>query len=441
MTRSSQPIRRYARPVDSVADVLTPYADLLRRPGTLRFSASGFVQRLPMSMLGLGEVLFLTLRGEPYAVAGAISAIGALASAGVGPFVSRYVDRYTQHRVLPLAVSISVTFQVAFVLLVLAGAPMWTWFVTFALGEAFVPNGGSLIRARWAYVLDQADEVRTAFALESVLDEAVFVTGPPIATLIAVSWVSWGAIGAAIALLVTGTALLVPQRSTEPPAAGVEHRDGKAALRYAGVPLVFAVFLLVGSMFGAVEVDTVAFAAEQDIRPFPGVLLAIYALGSGIAGLLLGVSHPRIGLPQQFRIALVSLAVVGLPFPFVSSPVLMGVLSFVAGFAVAPSLITGFALTERLVPATRLTEGLTVVTAGITVGFAVGTAAAGPLIDAHGASTGFVVLSVSAVLAAAVTGLGPPYLTGSLARADAGSAPDDAALASPTPDDDDAATG
>ena len=413
--------------MDSVADVLTPYADLLRRPGTLRFSAAGFIQRLPMSMLGLGEVLFLTLRGEPYAVAGAISAIGAVASAAVGPFVSRYVDRFTQHRVLPVAVTIAVTFQVAFVLLVLAGAPMWTWFVTFALGEAFVPNGGSLIRARWAHVLDRADEVRTAFALESVLDEAVFVTGPPIATLIAVTWVSWGAIGAAIALLVTGTALLVPQRATEPPAAGVEHREGKAALRYAGVPLVFATFLLVGSMFGAFEVDTVAFAAEQDIRAYTGVLLAIYALGSGIAGLLLGVSHPRIGLPQQFRIALLSLAVVGLPFPFVTSPVVMGVLSFVAGFSVAPSLITGLALTERLVPATRLTEGLTVVIAGLTVGFALGTAISGPLIDAHGASAGFIVLSVSAVLAATLTALGTPYVARSLARADADKAADEAA--------------
>jgi predicted MFS family arabinose efflux permease len=404
--------------------VLTPYADLLRRPGTFRFSAAGFIQRLPMAMLGLGVVLFLTMRGEPYAVAGAISAVGALASAAVGPFVSRYVDRLTQHRVLPVAVSIAVTFQVVFVLLVLADAPTWTWFVTFALGEAFVPNGGSLIRARWAFVLDKADDVRTAFALESVLDEAVFVTGPPIATLIAVTWVSWGAIGAAIALLTLGTALLVPQRATEPPAAGAEHRDGKAAVRYAGVPLVFAVFLLVGGVFGSFEVDTVAFATEHGIRGYTGVLLAIYALGSGIAGLMLGVSHPRIGLPQQFRLALVALAVVGLPFPFVSSPVVMAVLSFVAGFSVAPSLITGLALTERLVPSSRLTEGLTVVIAGLTVGFALGTAISGPLLDARGASAGYVVVSVCAVLAAAVTSLGTPYVSRSLARADAHKATD-----------------
>ena len=398
--------------------MLTPYADLLRRPGTLRFSAAGFIQRLPMAMLGLGVVLFLTLRGEPYALAGAISAVGALASAAVGPFISRYVDRYTQHRVLPVAVTLAVAFQVTFVLLVIAGAPVWTWFVTFALGEAFVPNSGSLVRARWAYVLDLQSDVRTAFALESVLDEAVFVTGPPIATLIAVSWVSWGAIGASIMLLVLGTLLLLPQRATEPPPAGPGHREGTAAVRFAGVPLVFAVFLLVGGVFGSFEVDTVAFAAEHGVRGLTGVLLAVYALGSALAGLLLGVSHPRIGLPQQFRLALVALAVVGLPFPFVTSPVVLGLLSFVAGFSVAPSLITGLALTERLVPSQRLTEGLTVVIAGLTVGFAVGTAVSGPILDAHGASAGYVVLTVSAVLAAAVTVLGTAYVARSLSRAD-----------------------
>jgi len=202
--------------------VLSPYVSILRRPGTLRFSAAGFVTRLPMSMLGLGVVLFLTLRGEPYAIAGTIAASGALASAAVSPFVSRYVDRLTQHRVLPVAALIAVVLQSVFLALVLGGAPVWTWYAAFALGEAFVPNVGSLIRARWAHVLDDEAEVRTAFALESVLDEVVFVVGPILATVLAVAWVSWGAIAASIALLALGTLWLVPQRSTEPPPAGID---------------------------------------------------------------------------------------------------------------------------------------------------------------------------------------------------------------------------
>ena len=394
--------------------MLSPYVSILRRPGTLLFSAAGFVTRLPMSMLGLGVVLFLTLRGEPYAIAGTIAASGALASAAVSPFVSRYVDRLTQHRVLPVAALVAVVLQSVFLVLVLGGAPVWTWYVAFALGEAFVPNVGSLIRARWAHVLDDEAEVRTAFALESVLDEVVFVIGPILATVLAVAWVSWGAIAASIVLLALGTLWLVPQRSTEPPPAGIEHRDDKAAVRYAGVPLVFVVFVLAGGVFGSTEVSTTAFAAEHDIRSWTGLLLACYALGSGIAGLVLGTLHPRIALPHQLRLTVLAMAVVSLPFPFIRVPVVLGVLAFLSGLAVAPTLITGMALIERLVPATRLTEGLTVGMAGLTVGFATGTAVSGPLIDARGASAGFLVMVGCSVTAAAVAVLGTPYLDRSL---------------------------
>jgi predicted MFS family arabinose efflux permease len=390
--------------------VLTPYLDLLRRPGTLRFSAAGFVQRLPMSMLGLGAVLFLTLRGSSYAVAGAVSAVGGLAGAVGGPLVGRAVDRFTQHRVLPLVVSAAVACQVSFVVLVLVGAPVWTWFLSFALGEGLVPNVGSLVRARWAHVLDDQGDVRTAFAFESVLDEVIFVLGPPLATLLAVSLVPSAAILAAIVLLTAGTALLVPQRRTEPPPAGPEHHEGKAAIRYTGIPLIFTAFLLLGIVFGGYEVVTVAFAAEHGSRATAGLLLAAYALGSAVAGLALGAIRPRIALPRQFLVAFTAVAVVALPFPFIGSSWLLGVLGFVAGLAVAPSLITGMSLTEQLVPAARLTEGLSMVVAGIALGFAVGASLAGPVIDAHGASAAYGVVTAAGLLAGAMAWVGYPRL-------------------------------
>ncbi len=39
-------------------------------------------------------------------------------TAAIGPFLSRYIDRYTQHRVLPWAVTFSVAMQALFVVLV-----------------------------------------------------------------------------------------------------------------------------------------------------------------------------------------------------------------------------------------------------------------------------------------------------------------------------------
>jgi predicted MFS family arabinose efflux permease len=71
------------------------------------------------------------------------------------------------------------------------------------------------------------------------------------------------------------------------------------------------------------------------------------------------------------------------------------------------------------VPSQRLTEGLTVVMAGLTVGFATGTSISGPVIDRYGASTAFWVLTVSALLAAGLGVLGTPHLRRALDGADA----------------------
>ena len=50
-------------------------------------------------------------------------------------------------------------------------------------------------------------------------------------------------------------------------------------------------------MFAAAEVSTVAFSAEQHAKPYAGVLLACWAAGSMLAGLITGTlalaSRPR----------------------------------------------------------------------------------------------------------------------------------------------------
>ena len=69
-------------------------------------------------------------------------------------------------------------------------------------------------------------------------------------------------------------------------------------------------------------------------------------------------------------------------------------------------------------PSQRLTEGLTVVMAGLTVGFAAGTSVSGPIIDAYGASSAYWVLTVSGLVAALIGAAGTPYLVRSLRGAD-----------------------
>ena len=401
--------------------MLTPYVDVLRRPGAFRMSSTGFLARFPMSMIGLGEVLLVSIQTGSYALAGALSATGALANAAFGPLLGRATDRYGQRTVLPLLVAVHVVGLVGFIVLVRASAPTPALFASVIVSGGTFPNLGALVRARWAFLLaGDPPALRTAFALESVLDEVIYVAGPPLATVLAVSVVDYGALAAVAVLLLLGTAAFIGSRETEPPAGGISRRGEGSALRFPGVLPVTIAFVLMGGLFGAFEVVTVAFADEQGVRGWTGLLLGLYALASGISGVVLGAVHLHAPLHRQLLVFSGLLAVVTIPFPFLHSPWLLGVASLVAGLAVSPVLINGFALIERLVPNDRMTEGLVWTNTGIGVGLAASAALAGAVIDARGASTAYWICVVSAALTFVVVLVSAPALDRAWTSAHAG---------------------
>ncbi len=77
------------------------------------------------------------------------------------------------------------TSMVTLVTSVEADWPIALTYVAAALAGTALPPIGSCVRARWSYVLDQPSEVQTAFALEAVFDEAVFIIGPILVAILA----------------------------------------------------------------------------------------------------------------------------------------------------------------------------------------------------------------------------------------------------------------
>jgi predicted MFS family arabinose efflux permease len=219
-----------------------------------------------------------------------------------------------------------------------------------------------------------------------------------LATVLAVSLVDYGALVAVAFLLSVGTALFLRSRSTEPPPARHSQHAGGSALRFPGVLAVSLAFVFLGALFGSFEVVTVAFADEYDVRGWTGGLLGLYALASGISGLVLGALHLRIGLQRQLLWASMALAAATIPFPFISSPWVLALQCMLAGIAVSPVLISGFSLVERLVPNARMTEALIWTNTGLGVGIAIASALAGAVIDARGASTAYWICVAAAAL-------------------------------------------
>src|SRR4051812_41766697 len=178
------PVARKRERTVSPRSVFVPYARLFRVPGALAFSLAGWLARLPIPMVGLGTVLLVVGETGSYGLAGTLSGVLALSFSIASPQWARAIDRRGQGVVLRLSVACYLVSGVAFAVAVVLGGPHWLWFVLAALTGASEPNIGALVRARWAHALD-AEGRRTAFAFESVVDEVVFVVGPPFVTLLA----------------------------------------------------------------------------------------------------------------------------------------------------------------------------------------------------------------------------------------------------------------
>ncbi|WP_236651939.1 MFS transporter [Streptacidiphilus neutrinimicus] len=375
-------------------------------PGSLAFSAAGFIARMPMSMMGIGMVTMLSsLRGD-YALGGAVSATIALAAALLGPQVARLVDRYGQSRIALRATGVTVAAMGALLLCAAFGAPDWTLFVCAAV-VGCMPAVGSLVRARWANLYQGSPLLHTAYSFESVVDEIVFIVGPILAVGLSTSWFPEAGPLSALILLAVGTLMFCAQGRTEPPVHPHTHATAAgSALRTRGLLVLVLTFVGVGAVFGSVEVVTVAFADHLHHKALSSVVLAIYALGSCVAGIVFGALHLKGPLSRRFLVGIVTLGLSMLPLLFVKNLVALAVALFVAGLSISPTMVTTMALVERIVPTAKLTEGMTWTTTGLAVGVAFGSSAAGWTVDAAGASSGYWVTVAAAGLSVAAAFLG-----------------------------------
>jgi MFS family permease len=381
--------------------MLTAYRRILAVPGARLFSATGLVARLPISMQGLGIVLLVVGVTDSYTYAGSIAGATTIANAGASILQGRYLDRLGQSRMLPALI---VTWGVALALLIAAVHGEWPRWAAFALAivaGATLPPVGTCVRARWSHVLDQPRQVQTAYALESVVDEAVFIAGPILVTALATSWDPVAGLAAAIIAGVGGTLFLSAQRATEPPGhPRVAVVDDGPRMPWRTVLPLAVVALALGSLFGSAEVTTVAFAEERDAAGLTGVLLALWALGSLLAGVITGAVHWSRGPAVRLKLGTAALAAGMAPLGLIGPVWLMGAALFLAGFAIAPSLIATLSLVEQSVPAARLTEGMAFIHTGLAAGLAPGAALGGVVVDAAGASPAYLVSAGAGVIAA-----------------------------------------
>ncbi|MEU3304764.1 MFS transporter [Streptomyces sp. NPDC006678] len=371
-----------------------PYARLFQIPGARAFTAGNLIARLPMGMFSVSAVIMIAGQRGSYALAGAVTATGLAATAVVAPWTARLVDRYGQARVAVPATVLAVLGSLALLLCVRHGAPDWTLFAAYA-ATATTPNTGGMSRARWAHLLKDDPAARhTANSFEQAADELCFMLGPVLAAVLCAALFPEAGTLAGAALLLTGVLLFAAQRSTEPPVSSRASR-GRSPLRTPTMAAMLAVFLATGAVFGSMEVVTIAYADG----PEAGVVLALQAAGSCLAGLAYGRAHRT----ARLRTCLAAMTAL-MTLPLLAATTTGSLLAvagalLVAGMATAPTMVTGMTTIQRLTPEGRLNEGMTLAVTALLGGIAAGSATGGWTVEHAGPALGYTIPAAAAGLA------------------------------------------
>jgi MFS family permease len=385
--------------------VANPYLQVLRTPHALPMVLAAFIGRLPLSMVGLGCVLLVASETGSYGLGGAVAAAGAVTTAIAGPVLGRWADSHGQRRVLLPVLAVFVVSGVTFLFAVKDDWPLVVVFASAGLAGACIPPVSSMIRVRWTHLLRGSTRLPTALAMESVVDEFVFIVGPVLVTFLSTTGHATSGVVTAFALATVGALLFAAQRRTEPPPGGHESRSGPSAMRTPGLRVLFVVGIAIGAILGTLEIALVAYADEVDAMSLSGVLIAGLAVGSMASGIGWGTVSWRHPLRHRLLAVLTLLTLLTLPLLVIGSIWVMIPFVVLAGVAVSPSLISSFTLAELLVPRSAVTEAFTWIGTAVGLGVAVGASVAGKVVDAVGANASFLVATGATGIAAAVVGV------------------------------------
>jgi len=379
------------------------YGRVLRVPRMRALLASAVLTRMPIGINGLAVVLFLRAETGSFSEAGA--AAGGLAlGAGLGaPIGARLVDRFGPRVLLALACA-HAALLAAIVALGTAGAPAPAVVAAAVLAGTALPPTSSVLRSLYPRLLT-GELVQTAYALDSVVTELIFVAGPVLVAVLVATVSPAAALAVSGAAVVGGSWLFVGRL---PEGAGRRAADAAAqgrlgALRSPGIRTLVLSMLPVGVALGALEVSLPAFAEDHGGRSLAGVLIALWSIGSAAGGLAYGARPRRAPLARvHLQIALLvplSLA----PVALADSPLTMGLLVIPAGLCIAPLIATRNELAGVVAPPGSETEAYTWPLTALVAGVAAGAAIAGALADGAGWRAAVLVGACTSALGATIS--------------------------------------
>jgi MFS family permease len=370
---------------------LAAYRRVLAAPRVRPLVTFALLGRMPIGMGAVAVILFVHGVTGSFGIAGGVAGAYTIGLGITGPSVARFIDRHGSRLVIVPGALLVMAAMGALVVLGEAGAgTVPLVLVGFIAGAGSTPIGG-IFRQRWPELVEPA-ELPTAYALDAVMMEVVFISGPLLAGILAAT------VGAAEGLLAAGLLGIVGSvgfarlSTVEPGGDPGAERHWLGALVSPHLRLLVLSDLPLAGTFGALDVMLPAFGAHHGATALGGPFAAALAFGSAAGGIAYGARPGIFGPPRRSLVVLGGLMVLTcLPLPIATSIPEMFVFAALAGVTLAPQITVRNQVVQHTLVAGTATEAFTWVALATTVGASIGSALVGPLVEAAGWRAGAIV--------------------------------------------------
>lgn len=378
---------------------LRAYRRVFSAPRVKPLLLASLLARMPVGMGAVGLILFIHGETGSFASAGVVTGAFTVSLGATGPGLARLIDRRGSRLVTIPAALLSAIGFVAVVVLGKAGAGTVPLLVAAAFAGGGTPPIGGILRQHWLELVEPG-ELETAYALDAVSLETLFVAGPLLAGILAATAGPAEGLLVAAAFGLGGTVFFQRLLPLAPGGDPDAERHWLGALTSPTLRVLVAAALPLGAAFGALDVTMPAFGAAHGSSALGGPLTAALACGSALGGVAFGARPTVLGPPRQAILRLGALTVLTcLPLVFATSLPEMFAFAVIAGISIAPQFTVRNSLAQSKLAAGTATEAFTWLTLAITVGASAGAALVGPLVEAHGWRAGAVVAVVMPALA------------------------------------------
>ena len=408
------------------------YRELLAVRPIRRLLLVGMIARIPHSAAGVLLTLHIVLTlGQGYAAAGTAAAVMTIGIALGAPWRGRRVDTVGLRKALiPSVVSETVIWSI-----VPHVSYEWLLPLVFVGGLLTLPIF-SVVRQSLG-VLADGDQRRTAFALDAITTEVVFMIGPAAGAIVATSGFSVAGLtivgvstslaglflmwfnpptrsattagdceadqqrAAEAAVVATAPAHVQEAAADLAPAAAHTARSAGLRAKVAGsftwftatVAALFAVAAGAGMVLSGTDVGIVAALETGGHQAEIGIVFLFWCAASVVGGLIYGAMHR----PISPIVLLLGMAALTIPMGFAHDTWTLALVSILPGLLCAPVLSSASEKVAELVEEERRGEAMGWYGSALTAGVALGAPLAGVFIDQIGPSGGFVSVGAAGV--------------------------------------------